>query len=298
MNIYEMLSLSRELERADLKSLSDNELTAHVRILTSIMFFVSAGVVGEEHDRIRLSNHLLKRIYPILLQRYALRTSISQKWKLLDARLQTLYYVASVPCQHHDLCYKDIDKLLSTISGEQLYELQDEELLGTLQLIIHSLYSFDIPQSQDKEPDEYEAFLKETISSWADDLNDDGSWSNVDEAFALERLRVMDMNSYMLLDNAHDSLLQRAFSYYCLVPEFDQTEHLTEKDVSALILMYDALDLSGQMPRQTADIILSRIVRLLKTRTDLPEANAVVVANACRIVGMEVNKQLTEDIFI
>ena len=298
MTIFEILSLSRELERTDLSTLSDNELTAHVRMLTSIMIFISSGMIGEESDRKSLSNHLLKRVYPSLLERHSALSSIYEKWKMIDASLQTLYYGASVACQHQDSCYKDIDDILSSLPEEKLHELQGRELTATLQLIVHSLYGFYFPKMQDEEPDEYERFLKETISSWADSLEDNGSWKCVSEEFALERLRVMDMNSYMLLDKTYDCVLQSAFSYYCHLPAFDTTERLREKDVSSLVLMYDTLDLSGQIPRQKADVILRRIVRLLSTRKDVPEANAVVVAHSCRIVAMEVNRQLTEDFIV
>ena len=295
MTIFEILSLSRELLKTDIETLSDKALISHVRALTSIMFFVSSGVIGEETDRKALSYHLLKKVYPALLNRYSQSISITEKYNIIDARLQTLYYGISVSDSRQNRCYKDIDNILSALSTEELYNLQGKELTSTLQLIVHSLYSFDFDLSHDEEPDDYELFLKTTISSWANSLNDDGSWDNISEEAALGRLRVMDMNSYMLLDKTYESELQRAFAFYCRIPDFDVAERITPDDVSLLVMMYDTLDLSGQMQRQKADAVLQKIVRLLDTRCDLPEANAIVVAYSCRIVGMEVDKQLTEN---
>ena len=52
----------------------------------------------------------------------------------------------------------------------------------------------------------------------------------------------MGMNSYMLLDSRHDTIIQKAYSYYCISRQlqFCRTAELTADEIRYYILIYDA----------------------------------------------------------
>ena len=63
----------------------------------------------------------------------------------------------------------------------------------------------------------------------------------------MQRIILMGMNSYMLLDSRHDTIIQKAYSYYCISRQlqFCRTAELTADEIRYYILIYDAIQQSA-----------------------------------------------------
>ena len=60
----------------------------------------------------------------------------------------------------------------------------------------------------------YYPYLQDQIAGWTSGLNDDDGWPGVSVDIALERIEVLNRNSYMLLDKRYDGMICGLFSYY------------------------------------------------------------------------------------
>lgn len=60
----------------------------------------------------------------------------------------------------------------------------------------------------------YYLYLQECIAAWASSMPSDGRWPGIPEEVALERIDVMNRNSFMLLDKRFDEAICRAFRFY------------------------------------------------------------------------------------
>lgn len=58
------------------------------------------------------------------------------------------------------------------------------------------------------------AFFRDCVREWADTLSASGCWEDVGFDVALERIGVMNRNSYMFLDKTYDAHIRRASDYY------------------------------------------------------------------------------------
>lgn len=106
------------------------------------------------------------------------------------------------------------------------------------------------------------AFFRGCVREWADTLSARGCWENAGFDVALERIGVMNRNSYMFLDKTYDGHIRRASDYYrrrIAVPE--DPVNFDERYLPTLGRLYDLL-LDGHacvVDRETA----GRIVRFM-----------------------------------
>lgn len=80
--------------------------------------------------------------------------------------------------------------------------------------ICRCLTDFYYPSSEEEEEDEWFLLLKHTLAQWSETLSADGSWKDVSDPLALERIEIMNRNSYLLLDSDYDEPIRRAYRYY------------------------------------------------------------------------------------
>ncbi len=101
----------------------------------------------------------------------------------------------------------------------------------------------------------------------------------------MQRIILMGMNSYMLLDSRHDTIIQKAYSYYCISRQlqFCRTAELTADEIRYYILIYDAIQQSAvNDPRNRK--YLNDIAQLLEAQR-MPKNSAEALL--CRSIAID-----------
>lgn len=124
---------------------------------------------------------------------------------------------------------------------------------GICRCILDYFY-FSLP-----EDDEWFLFLKTTVREWASAFSADRGWEGIGDLEALERIGVMNRNSYMFLDTTCDETVRMAFEYY--------SRALAGREMVPLHVLgrlYDAAMDGNAYPidRRTAGIAADRISAL------------------------------------
>lgn len=108
--------------------------------------------------------------------------------------------------RHMDVCREQTIRLLYDYAGA-------DETHGLLQTGICRCIS-DMLYPEIPEEDACFRFFRTSLREWAEALSAEGCWAGLPFDVALERIGVMNRNSYMFLDRTYDSLAGRAFDYY------------------------------------------------------------------------------------
>ena len=101
----------------------------------------------------------------------------------------------------------------------------------------------------------------------------------------MQRIILMGMNCYMLLDSRHDTIIQKAYSYYCISRQlqFCRTAELTADEIRYYILIYDAIQQSAvNDPRNRK--YLNDIAQLLEAQR-MPKNSAEALL--CRSIAID-----------
>ena len=124
---------------------------------------------------------------------------------------------------------------------------------GICRCILDYFY-FSLPEG-----DAWFTFLKTTVRGWASEFSADKGWEGLGDLEALERIGIMNQNSYMFLDTTCDETVRMAFECY--------SRALTGRETVPLHVLgslYDAAMDGNAYPidRRTAAIAADRIYAL------------------------------------
>lgn len=181
----------------------NGELLSLARIYVSLYNLVACNSLDEEFgDR----SHYLGKIDSLfgLLSRNCAAESDPV---LLSRMIDTMYSLACEPLTVVDFrkkhrCDEAAAELIDRFA-------QREGLLqtGVCRCIADFIFPYPEPD------DEYLLSLKHTVSRWVASLDGD-RWPDITPEVALERIGVMNMNSYMFFDGTNDRLISRIFDRY------------------------------------------------------------------------------------
>ncbi|HJA88333.1 MAG TPA: hypothetical protein H9778_06530 [Candidatus Parabacteroides intestinavium] len=88
------------------------------------------------------------------------------------------------------------------------------------------------PLSDEESQEESFCRFREQLEKWVAELGRDGQWTGLSVFNGLQRIQVLNGNSYMFLDNSFDDALRSAYRYYRNQVKFEKTT-----DIGSLRLM-------------------------------------------------------------
>ena len=134
---------------------------------------------------------------------------------------------------------------------------------------------------EDVEDEPWMQYLKATVNTWAASFNPEEGWRDTATETALDRLEVLNRNSYMLLDPAHDSTVRAAFLHYSRKAADSPTLSHT-----ALGRLYDLATGGDSLPgeQEAAHTAASGLSRL--ESTSAPGSDTRLYCTSYRIVDL------------
>lgn len=228
---------------------SPTRLLALARIYAALYRLVSVEARDAEFgDRVGYT-HLGDHLFRILLRKAKRTANPAERAALVS----TSFYLTSETTLAYNV------KRDNTSREAVIHLLADHEDALEEPSILHSLTNFFYPKAEADDTDPWFIALKQTIRHWAETLSANGNWPEIPTDVALSRIEVMNRNSYMLLDEAYDTEIQKAYSYY--------KTHQSEKNMplSTLARLYDVAMQGNAYPvdRETA----CSVADLMATRT-------------------------------
>lgn len=228
---------------------SPMRLLALARIYAALYRLVSVEACDAEFgDRLeytRRGDHLFR----ILLRKAKRTANPVERAALVSA----LFYLTSETTLAYDV------KRDNTCREAVIDLLADHEDALEEPATLRCLTDFFYPKAEADDTDPWFIALKQTIRHWAETVSANGDWPEIPTGVALSRIEVMNRNSYMLLDEAYDTEIQKAYSYY--------KTHQPEKNtpISTLARLYDVAMQGNAYPvdREAA----RSVANLMATRT-------------------------------
>ena len=280
---------------------SDAALIAHARILTNLYNLVVLNALDDEFGNREMYRAKLDTLYGILRRHYGYRASFAAKAEILDAMIS----VASdgglgIDEEKRAVNEHLADELISSyLDGFDKDSYNPEEFFAVMRLLLICMYG--IVDEEDEDPHPWITFVRTKLAGWAEELNKDGYWQGISEVEALQRLRLLEMNSCMFVDESYDKEIQQGYVHYCVgrdLPDNLSGTHSPDT-LHCYALQYEFI-CQGSFNQWEHAGYLDRIIGVLERQIPrLPAESdealyyrSLVIENCCRNVSREFQKQL------
>ncbi len=280
---------------------SDTALVAYTRIFTALHQLVFLNGLDDEFGDREIYRTQLDRLYDMLCQRYSVRTSFMAKAFLLEAMISIVSDSGSLVDERKRATYEHLaDELVSSYLDSFREEIYGkDEFFSVMKLLLICMYGVD--EEEEEEPHPWMTFIREKFAVWAKELNEEGYWPGISDVEALQRLKLLDMNCYMFLDERYDEEIRQGYVYYCAGRELPDkvSETLSADILRSYVLQYEFIR-QGSFNLWEHAGHLDRIVQVLETYADrLPATSdeallyrSIVIENCCRNVSQEYQRRL------
>ncbi len=283
---------------------SDTALVAYTRIFTALHQLVFLNGLDAEFGDREIYRTKLDRLYEMLCQRYTCRTSFISQAAILDAMI-------SIVCDNGFIIEETkravnehlADGLVSSYLArfnEDNYE--PEEFFSIMRLLLICMYG--VVDEEGEEPHPWMTFIRKKFAAWAEEVNKYGYWQGISDIEALQRLKLLDMNCYMFVDDSYDKEIQQGYIYYCAKRDFpgDRSEILSLDTLRSYALQYEFIcqgsfnlwEYAGRLDR-IAELLEAQTVRLPATSDEALYYRSLIIENCCRNITKEFQMQQCED---
>ena len=187
------------------------DLSSYSRILVSLSPVFLSGYFDAEADTRSFYASRAEKLRDAMLSFCRFRGDAAEKSELLCClfALQPCLSVSTDSSLRRVLI--SLNKTL--FSALHIRETDDEALIrSALKSICFAHYPVPDDESADF------LFLRRTLSEWSETMQVNGSWLGVSISDALERLLLMNMNSYMFLDKRYDLKIRSCYAFYSSQP--------------------------------------------------------------------------------
>ena len=287
-----------QLQSRRFHTLSDEELISCARSYTAVYNMISINALDDEFGARESYRKKLSSLFICLSHRYEKLQDVIQQAKAIDAMLYILNNTGCVfDQQKHEMCFRLFDELTEDyLSDFDQTTYHHNTLYGIMRLIYQFLYGL-VPE--DAKDDPWLRFARGQVVGWASALSENGEWNGICAEEALQRIILMSMNSYMLLDSHYDTIIQKAYSYYCISRQlqFCRTMELSANEIHYYILMYDTIQQSAVNALGNRKY-LNDIAGLLEAQTKQKKGSeallcrSIVIDNLCNRISDEAQQQM------
>ncbi len=280
---------------------SDTALIAYTRIFTALHNLVFLNTLDNEFGDREMYRAKLDTLYGLLHQRYTCRTCFISQAAILDAMISIVCDNGFIIDEEKRAVNEHLsDGLVScylSCFNEDNYE--PEEFFSVMRLLLICMYG--VVDWEDEEPHPWMTFIRRKFAAWAAEINKYGYWQVISDIEALQRLKLLDMNCYMFLDDSYDKEIQQGYIYYCEKRNFPnaQSEILSPDTLRSYALQYEFIrqgsfnlwEYAGRLDR-IAELLEAQTARLPATSDKALYYRSLIIENCCRNVTREYQKQL------
>lgn len=229
----------------------------------------------------------MKELYKTCSNRYK-RADIIGACRLADVMQSLAYAPGVLDSQWQDTCYRQMWQFVEQKSRI----VKNWDIPQWLWCVACSCY----PLSDESAGEECFLRFRQQLEKWIIDWDTDGQWQNLSVCKALQRLRVLNGNSYMFLDDAYDNIICAIYHYYRMrVPLKGNIDTCIVKQAG---MLYEQAGITKAYPADWDT--MKAVVRfmsacLLKLRADSDEwlyALSVLIENKCQHIMKEVSRQI------
>ncbi len=292
-----------ELQTKRFYGTRDEDIYAHIRIYYALYFMVSVNSLDGEYGDRQNYAHQLKSLLRMVSRRINLRKNSTDKAELADMAMFMAGCCNAVSNQDLQNKYWHLiagltDRFVADYDAERV---ESKDLFVFMRLIFVQWYGLVLEEGE--ELPESLVFAQQKVAEWMQALSEDGSWTNLSEEEALQRILLASRNSSVMLDRQYDAAIDKAYQHYCIGDlerlVANPEPHIAESEVRKYVIMYDVLQLSTlSAPPYTR--YLEQIARLLEPHTASRNtavrlhARSVVLENAC----CRITEQAQAELFI
>ena len=247
-------------------TVSNEGLIAYVRIYAALYNLISVNALDKEYGDRNIYRKKLQSLFSYLLCRYKEQPGIALCAKTIDTMLYILHDTDCIYNQQKNIiCFNLFGELTEKYLSDFDETCYDHNALYEIMRLIYEFLSWLIPKDAKNDP--WLEFNRHWVTAWASELDRNGTWKNINDKEALQRIILMSMNSYMLLDNRYDDTIHSAYSYYCVSQQlqFCRTMRLSLDEIRHYTLMYDTIQQSAVHDSGNR-VYLNDIAKLLETQ--------------------------------
>ncbi len=226
MKTYELKKLIPFLYRWNFEGMSTTMLLSCVRMYISLYNLITVNGLDEEYGDRTQASACLKQLFVQLHRRYRRAKQVTEKARLLRALYTIATGTAFVAAnKDEDTCHRYASQLIADYLEQNADESQafDEEACRAMLYIVDAYFYMNIDED-DPEP-EFLSFRRH-LDRWVEEWSEEGSWSSLSLEAALQRIELLNMNSYMFLDSRHDETLRSAYHHYSTAVLKEHSEDL------------------------------------------------------------------------
>lgn len=179
---------------------SVQELVSYAEKYSSLYMQVYVDSLDAGYGVRRVYQSYLNELFTQLELCYAQETDIEQRARIVCGLFHIVRETISVvDSEKEHRCYQLCYQVITDALGCSL------STIPVLKCIADYLYT-----CPDEEDDRFHKFFLIQLASWAKELNDNGCWEGISSDEAKARLELMDMNSYMLMDDSYEEVVEKA----------------------------------------------------------------------------------------
>ncbi len=281
---------------------SDAALIAYGRIFTALHKLVFLNGLDDEFGDREIYRTKLDRLYEMLRERYSVRTSFMDKASILEAMISIVSDSGLSVDDRKRTMYEHLaDELVfSYLDSFREDAYGKDEFFSVMKLLLICMYGV-VDDEEEEEAHPWMTFIRKKFAVWTKKLDKKGYWPGISDVEALQRLKLLDMNCYMFLDERYDEEIRQGYVYYCAGRELSDnvSETLSPDILRSYVLQYEFIR-QGSFNLWEHAGQLDRIVLVLETYADcLPATSdealqyrSIVIENCCRNVCQEYQRRL------
>lgn len=271
MKFADFAGILNDLQHKKLSSsMSASVLLDYARIYVAL-YNLAAGSIGDEYGRCEIyrqrSNDVLKR----LMKLYDAKDAVTRRGDILHGIFGILYNTTGYVDRKNEVrCNEWTDEFVCRyIEDFRKDNYNNDELYAVIRVLLLRMYGV---VEKDVFFESWKGFINSIFVEWIAKLSSSGRWEEVSENEVLQRLIMLNMNSYMLLDSCYDETIMKVYSAYCRnisLPTGDVADEVI------LMRMYWLFEVESMLFLPDADKALSeRVAEIFYAQYKLLDKNS------------------------
>ena len=292
------------LQKKDLKGIDVDEAIAYARMYFAL-YLLTGTTPSEEYGNGKIYLNKINELSSVLQELYKKQTSFSERARVLNC----LYFLL-----HNTAFLYDIDKEneYMRLAIELCDEYMDarekaqhdiEGKFNIMRLMFILLYGGIEEENEDSYFFMLSTYILKEVEEWEQHLNE-ASWTDLPLQKCLQRIELMDMNSYMLQDKRFDVNINETFKHYIgnMISDTVNPKQISSESIRNYALLYEVVSLSScdyDNVRQNADSIANlleyQLPYLSKGSKDFMLCQSIAFNNLCHNIIYAKNQNILED---
>lgn len=301
MSSAELKTMLDEMQSENYSGMGVYGLLAYARMTVAVYNLVTTGDFEEEYGE---GEKYLQRSYSIveiLMQHYENEYDRAKRGEILLGLFYQLHGTEAVADSEQEAkCYAlAADYIEEYLKRYGAGDYTSDEQFVAVKIMFVCLYG--VVADEDKDMCEWYEYIRKTLAGWVAEAGDNGRWSDVPVREEIQRLILLNMNSYILLDDQYNGLIGKMLKVYQTL--LKPSGEMRPFDCSSIRLMYLCYEASSNVVLPDAyPELSSKIANIFLQQSYLQPAGSekaeicksVVVENGCNLMLSEQQDRMME----